>query len=151
MAQGEYARAEALLQQGLETFGDCIVGWDIACSHTYLGDVMLKMADLPAAEDNFLKGLRLAQEIRSVPLMLAALVGMAELEQQRGNPERAWTMARVVRDHTASPQVVKDRAGQVIALVADALDHQARQAPDDSAACPSLEALVRALAEGASS
>lgn len=137
-AQGDYARAEALLRQGLETFGDYIVGWDIACSYTYLGDVMLKTANLPAAKEYYLKGLRLAQEIRSAPLMLEALAGMAELEQQRGSPERAWTMARVVRDHTASPQVVKDRAQRIILLVEDRLDKE-------NAPILSLEGMVNSL------
>lgn len=141
-AQGELAAAETHLRQALETFGDYIVGWDIACSYTYLGDVMLKTANLPAAEENYLKGLRLAQEIGSAPLMLEALAGMAELEQRRGSPEWAWTMARVVCDHAASPQVVKDRADRIIRLVEDGLDHEVMQMHKESDPVLSLEAMV---------
>lgn len=145
LAQGDLALAEKLLRQALETFGNYIVGWDIACSYTYLGDVMLQSANLPAATENYLKGLRLAQEIQSAPLLLEALVGIAELEQRRGNLERAWVMACVVRDHAASPRVAWGRACRIIRLVQAGPDHEVMPMQKSNAPMPSLEVMVNSL------
>jgi hypothetical protein len=69
-------------------------------------------------------------------------ISFGEWIKQRRSPERAWTMARLVRDHDASPQVVKDRAQRIILLVEDGLDDEVRQTHKESDPVLSLEAMV---------
>lgn len=145
IAQGEYDTAEAMLRQGLETFGDYIIGWDIACSYVYLGELMLRRDQPTAAAENYTTGLRLARDIQSPPLMLDALVGLAELAGQTGNGVQALELAEMVAHHPVASRAVQLRAVQVAACAGNGLDEEVRASVKQSARLSRLDDVVDAL------
>ena len=54
--------------------------------------------------------IRLRTEAQAVPLVLEALIGLAHLQAQAGDAERALELSMCVLSHTASTQQAKDRA-----------------------------------------
>lgn len=145
LAQGEYAGAEAMLRKGLETFGDYIIGWDIAASYVFLGDVGLKTGNLGAAEENYLQGLRLARGIRSAPLILQGMMGLAEIDLQSGRCEPALELAEIVLNHPAGDHVAQNRARQIIRCARNCLGEDGVRAAGERAAARTLDETALSL------
>jgi predicted ATPase/DNA-binding XRE family transcriptional regulator len=113
MAQRNIEDAQSLFHKSLETFGEYIVGWDIARSYTFLADATLMAGDASEAKKIYLQALRLAKEASSIPLILDALVGLAQFALQTGAHERALELSDFVLQHVASVQVTKECARQI--------------------------------------
>jgi tetratricopeptide (TPR) repeat protein len=113
MAQGKLDQAVSLFQTSIETFGDYFTGWDIAKSWVFLAEAALRSGDLQQAQRAHRQALRLSREAESVPLMLDALIGLAQLDLKTGQHARAYEIAHLVLHDAASVQESKDRADQV--------------------------------------
>jgi tetratricopeptide (TPR) repeat protein len=113
MGEGHYAEAQTFLRKSLEVFGKYIVGWDIARSLTYMGEVAILSGDIDGAKTIFLEALRVARDVNSLPLMLEAIVGLAEIEATFGNEERAWQLLLWVLDREAIEEQTRIRAEQI--------------------------------------
>jgi len=112
MRDGKLAQAEMFFQQALETFGDYIVGWDIAQTKIYLGELNARGGDLANAEKIWLESLRLAREIHSAPLLLDALLELANLIKDAA-PARAYRWLTVIAAHPAATRETRTRAAQL--------------------------------------
>lgn len=113
LARRNLPEAEALFHQALETFGDYVVGWDIARTLVYLGEVKILSDDFPHAQEVLLEGLRLARAIPSVPLLLDALLDLAGLEMG-ASPERAYRWLTMIAAHPAATYEPRTRAAQLL-------------------------------------
>lgn len=109
MRDGNLAQAEIFFQRALETFGDYVVGWDIAQTKIYLGELNARAGDIVNAEKNLFESLRLAQEIHSAPLLLDALLELAILKT-RADPPRAERWLTVIVAHPAATRETRTRA-----------------------------------------
>jgi predicted ATPase len=145
MAQGQLGEARSLLQKSLDTFGDYIVGWDIARSYTYLGEVALLSGEIAEARKIYLQALSLANEARSIPLMLDALIGLAFIDAKSGNLERALQVSNLIISHSAGTQETKDRANRLKLEIDESLDHEQARAIKEKVLPPSLEDIVNTL------
>jgi predicted ATPase/transcriptional regulator with XRE-family HTH domain/Tfp pilus assembly protein PilF len=124
MAQGNLMQAQSFFQRALETFGDYIVGWDIARTLIFLGETFLRAGDLDKAETVLAESLRLSCEIDSTPLMLDAILDLAELRMPR-EPERAYGWLTLVANHPAA--LYESRARAVLLRDELSAKHSARK------------------------
>jgi predicted ATPase/DNA-binding XRE family transcriptional regulator len=113
MAQGQLDDAQLLFHKSIETFGDYILGWDIAKSSIYLGEAILRSGDLDEARRIYLKALHLSREAESTPLMLEAVIGLAQLTFQTGKNEQAFELSSFVLSQSASTHETRARAEKI--------------------------------------
>jgi tetratricopeptide (TPR) repeat protein len=92
-ATGDLKAARSFLQKSLDTFGDYIIGWDIARTLTYLGETARLSGDLNKARKIYTEALHGSRDAQSMPLMLDSLVGLAQLALQTGMPELALELS----------------------------------------------------------
>jgi tetratricopeptide (TPR) repeat protein len=142
MARGDLGEARSLLNKSLETFRDYIVGWDIARSYTYLGEVALQSGERTEARTIYLQALSLANEARSIPLVLDALAGLADIDSCSGNFERVLEVSNLVLSNPASTQETKDRASRLILEAEKYLDHDQAQAIKEKSLPVSIDDIV---------
>lgn len=114
LATGRCIEAQDHFQKSLEIFGEYFKGWDIARSLTYLGDAAFMTGDLSEAEETYLDALRLAVEVKSTPLAMDAIAGLARLHLHNGEAEKAFELANYVLNQTASTQETKEISRQLI-------------------------------------
>lgn len=126
LAEGQCVEARDCFQKSLEVFGEQFEGWDIARTLTYLGDAVLKSGDCSGAESSYKEALRIAREAKSMPIILDALTGLAEIDQRTGKVERAYQLSHVVLSQSACAQETKGRACRIIAEIAK-LDSTAQE------------------------
>jgi len=114
MAGGQYGEAQGHFQKSLEIFGTYFEGWDIALSLIYLGDARMKSGNPDEAENNYKEALRVSKEAGSIPLMLDALGGIAEIYQRTRDYKCAFEISQFLLNHPACTQDAKDRARQIL-------------------------------------
>ena len=90
---GHFERAQALMEEGL------------ACALA---------GELGEAKRVYVEALRLSREIESMPLMLEALAGVAELNLQTGSYEQASELSSFLRSHPSSTHETRDRADRIV-------------------------------------
>lgn len=120
--------------------------WDIARALTDLGKATAAR-DTSEARHIFLDAIRLATEVRAVPLVLDALVGLAHLKAQAGNAEQALELSLCVLSHTASTHQAKDCAGRLRAEVEAQLSPQQVTAAQGRQQAKTFEAIVKEVLE----
>lgn len=145
MANGQYMDAQEHFEKSLEIFGEYFEGWDIARSLTYLGDATARSGDLTEASEIYRQALHAAREAGSIPLVLDALVGLAELETHTGKAQQALEVSSFVLNHTASPQETKERANQIILQTAKQLDNEQILFIQERVSHQTLETIVSSL------
>lgn len=114
LAAGRIVEAQGHLQKSLEIFGEYFKGWDIARSLIYLGDAVFMAGDLKEAEKNYLDALRLAVEVKSIPVTLDAVIGLARVHLFNGEAERVFELAWYVLGHTAATHDTREISHQLI-------------------------------------
>jgi len=117
MAEGQYREAQACFQRSLDVFGEYTEGWDIALSLIYLGDAIMRSGNFAGAENNYKEALRVSMEAGSIPLILDALSGIAEIQQRTGNFKRAFEFSQFILHHPACTQDTKERVSQILSEV----------------------------------
>jgi len=117
MAEGQYREAQACFQRSLDVFGEYTEGWDIALSLIYLGDAIMRSGNPAEAENNYKEALRVSMEAGSIPLILDALSGIAEIHQRTGNFKRAFEFSQFILHHPACTQDTKERVSQILSEV----------------------------------
>lgn len=103
-AIGEYAEAEQLYEDSLVTFEQIGHKTGVVQSLTNLGHMASALEDHERAHNAFLDALQLATEIQATPMALNALVGIASVLAQMGEPVEALALLTLVREHAASTQ-----------------------------------------------
>jgi predicted ATPase/DNA-binding SARP family transcriptional activator len=142
---GEYAEADWLYRESLSlrrVNGD---QWGVANVLVSLGMVARAGGDQVSAYQNLLEAMRTAQEVRAVPVLLDALVELAALLGDAGEPERAASMLRASLHHPALSKQTRLKAETLLA----ALRHLAAPPPTallpEDEAAKDLNTLVAAL------
>ena len=75
LAEGQLTQAKTNLLKSLEIFGEFSVGWDIARSLAYLGDVAMLEGNFGEARKTYQDALVSALEANATPIALDALLG----------------------------------------------------------------------------
>lgn len=112
--QADYPAAQGFFLRSLDAFREIGSPGDVPLMH--LGAVALRLGDLTAAE----RDLRATLNSTSPPIVLLALLYLAELQWRRGQATQALELALVVAEHPALP---RSRLQQVNELRAELERH----------------------------
>lgn len=142
LAQEEVEIAQAHFHSSLDAFSRVTIGWDIARTQIYLGQALLAGGDPVGANQSYLAGLSAAQEARSLPLILDALLRLAELRAESGQTPTAWRLATAVARHEAAVQETQDQANQLLDRLSQRFAAQNGFAPSPEVSADSIDSLV---------
>jgi tetratricopeptide (TPR) repeat protein len=112
LAQGKGTEAQTGLQHSIAHFTELGMLGDVSFYLTYLGEAHALQGDTGSARRHWWDAIRRAQEIESLPNLLANLIRLAQLEE--GDLGTAYETAIFVLNHPASWQESKDRAAALI-------------------------------------
>jgi thioredoxin-like negative regulator of GroEL len=99
---------------------------------------IFELGDSAEAERNWRESLRLAIETQGTFIEVEALVGLANLQAQRGDREYALELLLIVLHHSTSLQDTKSRASDLLAVLSTA-DEPAGRAVRERAQTKTLE------------
>jgi len=145
LAQGDAAEAQSLIRRSLAIFREYIGGWDIARSLANLGEALSLAGDLLEAERTYLESLRIAVDAQTTPVALEALAGLARLQLQAGELERAYELAYFVLHHSAATFETEENASLITSTAEKALDDQRVHALQKRAGQHTLTSIVEAF------
>jgi tetratricopeptide (TPR) repeat protein len=142
LAGGQPVEAQDYFRKSLEHFGNYIVGWDIARTLTYLGDAMRLSGDPAVARKDYQDALSLAIEAKSPPIAMDALLGLACLQAQAGEVEKALILCHFILDHPCSEAETICGAGQLCTSLQAQLSLGQAEAARARAQAQSLDMIV---------
>ena len=111
---GEPSDAKVSATKGLELSKELGDSWGTIASLVNLGELDLAGGDTNAARRRFVEGLERAREIRATPLILEALVGVAEIARVEGRDGTAIELLAHVAAHSATDPETRDRAALLV-------------------------------------
>jgi predicted ATPase len=109
-AQGEHRRAVDLFLKAVETFTELGGLFYVGQSLAQMGQSLFALGNDIEAERIWRESLRIAAEIRGMPVVLEALVGIASLRAKRGETQSAFELLLIVLNHPACDEETKNRA-----------------------------------------
>jgi tetratricopeptide (TPR) repeat protein len=112
-AQGQYDDAQSLLQESIALFKEIGEQGSLAQSLTHMGSALLKAGDNVAARNYFLDALSIAREMQTLPVLLDALVGEAEIQALNGAVESALEIVLAVSHNSSSALATKTCAEEL--------------------------------------
>ncbi len=145
-----YAEAKRLHQQSLSFYRDINDRGGLATSLGGLGVATCGEGDHDLAQSYFEQALKISTEIHFVPLVLAIITELAELQAQTGRLEQAVELLAMVDHHPASDRETKDKAEACLSELQAKLPPKPFAAAVDrgqqSDLTPAVEAVQRELA-----
>jgi len=78
-----------------------------------MGSALLKAGDQEAARKYFFEAISIAREMQTLPVLLDALVGEAEIQARQGEVESALEIVTAVSQNHSSSLATKTRAEQL--------------------------------------
>jgi len=114
--QGDYISAKALFEESLTLRRQIGYPRGISVALNNLGHVTAALEDFEASEAYYYEALKIAIDIQTIPVALAALGGLAEpIARQKKNMERALELVTIALHHPASNKETQDRAREFLA------------------------------------
>jgi tetratricopeptide (TPR) repeat protein len=143
LAQGKAKAAQKELQNGIARFAELSMLGDVSFYLTYLGEAYALQGDLVNAQRHWWDAIRRAQQIESLPNLLANLIRLAEVE--KSNLRTAFETAIFVFDHPASWQESKNRAAALTGHLEAQLPASQRKAARSHVQKMSVDEFLQAL------
>jgi len=144
-AQGEHRRAAELLLKAVDTFTELGGLFYIGQSLAQMGRSLFALGNDVEAERIWRESLRIAAEIRGIPVVLEALVGIASLQANREEMQSAFGLLLIVLNHPACDQETRNRASALQAKLKTQLTPVQIEAIHARAGEKSLDAVVEGL------
>ena len=138
-AQGEYQRAADLFLKAVDTFTELGGLFYIGEGLAQRGQSLFALGNDVEAERSWRESLRIAAEIRGLPVLLAAHVGIARLRAKRGKTQSALELLLIVLSHPACDQETRHRASALRAELETRLTIQQVAAAREYARSKTLE------------
>jgi predicted ATPase/DNA-binding XRE family transcriptional regulator len=110
LACGNATQAQDLLKKSISLFIDLGMEGDVAYYLAFLGDAAAGQGTTDAAERHWLNAIHIAQDVKALPALLAALIRLARLRLDNGEIQPAYECAIWVSNHPAAWQESKGRA-----------------------------------------
>jgi predicted ATPase len=142
MIQGDLQAAEAHLCHSLEILTGYVIGWDIAVSTIYQGEVALLAERHEAAAARFRNALQIARDAQAGPLALEALFGLARLRFQAGNLDESAALLAFIHRHPLTMFETRERAERLLAEIREKQSGKEFLASLEKAASWTLQTLV---------
>jgi predicted ATPase/DNA-binding XRE family transcriptional regulator len=144
-AQGEHRRGADLFLKAVDTFTELGGLFYVGQSLAQMGRSLFALGNDVEAERIWRESLRIAAEIRGVPVLLEALVGIASLRAKRGETQSAFELLLIALNHPACDQETKNRADRLRAELAAQLTPTQIEAIQAHAGEKTFEAVVEGL------
>lgn len=141
-AQGEHRRAADLFLKAVDTFTELGGLFYIGQGLAQMGRSLFALGNDAEAERSWRESLRIATEIRGVPVALEALIGIASLQAKRGETQSALELLLIVLNHPACDQETKNRAEKLRAELVAQLTMQQAEVAHVQARAKSFEVVV---------
>jgi predicted ATPase/DNA-binding XRE family transcriptional regulator len=109
-AQGNHQQAIDMFHKSLDTFTELGGSWYVARVLAEMGRSILALGNEAEAGRVWRESLRIGAEIRGMPVVLEALVGLASLRGKRGETQSALELLLIILNHPACHQEIKNRA-----------------------------------------
>lgn len=148
-AQGQYNDAQSLLQESIALCGEIGEHGSRAQALTHMGFALLKVGDSVSARKYFLDALSIAREMQTLPVLLDALVGEAEVQALEGAVESAVELLRAVSQNPSSSLASKTRAEQLRSDLMSQMPTHRVKAPKAKVGHQTIDALVEELLSAA--
>lgn len=132
-------------QLGLEISRDLGDQWGTAASLINLGDIACKMEIYQESRAYFKEALQIVTELRSKPLEVEILVGMATLVAQTGNEELALELLTPILHHPPDDKEIRERADHLRDRLSASLAHETVLEIQARSSDKSIEIAVREL------
>lgn len=123
-AQGRPDQAQQFLQESVTLFREIGDRWSMARALKDLGETTLLKGDPATARRHFQAAVETGLDTDMLPVVLAALTGLAQVELIEGNSSRALELVMVALNHPASPQEARDFAKKLLDELEPALTPQ---------------------------
>jgi tetratricopeptide (TPR) repeat protein len=112
-AQGQFDEAQALLQESTSLFNEIGEHGSLAQALTHMGSALLKEGDQDVARKYFVDAISIAREMQTLPVLLDALIGEAEIQVRQGAVESALEIVTAVSQNHSTSLATKTRAEQL--------------------------------------
>jgi predicted ATPase/transcriptional regulator with XRE-family HTH domain len=112
-AQDRLEDAQVLLQQSTSLFQEIGEHGGLAQALTNMGSALLRAGDPDAARKYFVDAISIAREMQTLPVLLDALVGEAEIQSRQGAVESSLEILTAVSQNPSSSLATKTRAEQL--------------------------------------
>ena len=109
-AQGQYEEAQSLLEKSSALCKEIGEEGNLAQTLNHLGDALLKVGDKERARRHFLDALSVANNMQILPVLMDALMGVAETQTLEGSLESALETLILISQHPSSSRATKTRA-----------------------------------------
>lgn len=118
---GKLEEAKRIRQESLDIRREIGERHFVAYDLYKLGETTAALGQWREASDYYLQALQLSMEVKVLPVVLNALVGLAVLWSHQGNSRPALTLLEFVLNHPAVEREVRDRAEPLRAELASEL------------------------------
>jgi predicted ATPase len=112
-AQSQFDDAQSLLQESIALFKEIGEHGSLAQTLTHMGFATLKAGDEVTARKHFLEALSITREMQTLPVLLDALAGEAEIQALDGAFESALEILMAVIQNPSSSLATKTHAEQL--------------------------------------
>jgi predicted ATPase/DNA-binding XRE family transcriptional regulator/Tfp pilus assembly protein PilF len=112
-AQGQSGDAQSLLKESIALWKEIGERGSLAQTLTHMGAALLKAGDRFNARNYFLDAVSMAREMQTLPVLLDALVGEAEIQAMEGATESAVEILLAISQNPSSSLATKTRAVQL--------------------------------------
>jgi tetratricopeptide (TPR) repeat protein len=112
-AQCQYEDAQSLLHESIALYREIGEQGSLAQTLTRMGSALLQVGDQEVARKYYVDALAIAREMQTLPVLLDALVGEAEIQARQGAVESALSIVTAVSQNHSSSLATKTRAEQL--------------------------------------
>ena len=109
-AQGQYGEAQSLLEQSSALCKEIGEQGNLAQTLNHLGVALLRAGDKDGARRQFLDALSVANNMQLIPVLMDALMGVAEIQAFEGSLESALEILILISENPSSSRATKIRA-----------------------------------------
>jgi tetratricopeptide (TPR) repeat protein len=114
--------------------------------YTLFGELAVEAGDGDAGQWWFVRTLHLAPQIGEIPIALRAVLGLATALDAAGDPDRAFELARFVRDQPETNKTIVDRAASICRTLEARLSTDQRTDADARSRVWTLQRVIDAFA-----
>jgi predicted ATPase/DNA-binding SARP family transcriptional activator len=142
---GDYPEAERLYRESLALRRENGDQWGAAYTLTHLGAVSRALGDHHAARPYLLEAISMAWEVQAPPIVLDALVELAALLLEEGDPDLAREILQVSLGHPALTKPAREKAEHLLAELPGGATSRRAAPPAAESPAAALSALVSNL------
>jgi tetratricopeptide (TPR) repeat protein len=110
MAQSQHEEGLKLLKESIALWGEIGEKGSLAQTCIHFGSALLTMGRPAEAQKQFLEALQIANDVQTIPVLLEALLGYAEVQAVEGNIERAFEVVTAVEINPSNSFKARSRA-----------------------------------------